>query len=525
MSTLVESGRSVRAAFTRRTPLEPTPRKLSDLLTAIEGPEIRGPAEVPVAGVTYRSDEVTHGSMFFCVPGRIHDGHHFAPEAAERGASVVLVERWLRLPEAVSQVRVGSVRHAMGELAAEFYGRPAQRLTLVGITGTNGKTTTTFLLEQVFRAAGLTPGVVGTTGVRLDGRTYPLPRTTPEAPDLHRLLAGMVDEGIHAVAMEVSSHGLDQGRIQGTRFACAVFTNLSQDHLDYHGTLEAYFQAKARLFVPEVSERAAINHDSREGRTLIRDELPTITYGVEPGADLLATRVELRPDGLSFQVDGVEVNSRLRGAFNVHNCLAALAAARQVGIDDETAARGIGSLGGVPGRLEPVEARQPFQVLVDYAHTPDSVDNVLRAARPLTERRLIVVLGCGGDRDRGKRPLMGEAATRLSDLTVLTSDNPRSEDPDAIIADMEPGARMGGGDFVVEPDRRTAIRLALEAARAGDVVVIAGKGHETGQEFADRIVPFDDRVVAAEELAQLGWVHEQRDPQPERPRQPGRERR
>jgi UDP-N-acetylmuramoyl-L-alanyl-D-glutamate--2,6-diaminopimelate ligase len=497
--------------------LEPTPRMLSGLLTAVDSPEIRGPAEVPVSGITYRSDDVSPGSMFFCVPGRIHDGHHFAPEAAARGAAAILVERWLELPGTVAQVRVASVRRAMGLVAAEFYGRPAERLTLVGITGTNGKTTTTYLLEHVFRAAGLTPGVVGTTGLRLDGQTHPLPRTTPEAPDLHRLLADMVDRGIRAVAMEVSSHGLDQGRIEGTRFACAVFTNLSQDHLDYHGTLEAYFQAKARLFVPEISERAAVNHDSPEGRTLIRGELPTITYGVGPGADLRATEVELRPDGLSFRVDGMEVTSPLRGAFNVHNCLAALAAARQVGIDDEIAVRGIGSLVGVPGRLEPVEARQPFQVLVDYAHTPDSVENVLRAARPLAERRLIVVLGCGGDRDRGKRPLMGEAATRVSDLTVLTSDNPRSEDPEAIIAEMEPGARKGGGDFVVEPDRRTAIRLALEAARAGDVVVIAGKGHETGQEFADRIVPFDDRVVAAEELAQLGWVRTGHHPQPRPP--------
>jgi UDP-N-acetylmuramoyl-L-alanyl-D-glutamate--2,6-diaminopimelate ligase len=372
------------------------------------------------------------------------------------------------------------------------------------VTGTNGKTTTTYVLEEVFRAAGLTPGVIGTTGLRLGGRTVPLDRTTPEAPDLHRLLADMVQGGIQAVAMEVSSHGLDQERAAGARFDCAVFTNLSQDHLDYHGTLDAYFQAKARLFTPEVSERAAVNNDSPEGRTLIRDDLPTITYGVEPGADLRAEGIETRPDGLSFRVDGREVRSRLRGAFNVHNCLAALAASRQVGIDDEAAVRGIAMVDGVPGRLEPVEAGQPFQVLVDYAHTPDSVENVLRAARPLTEGKLIVVLGCGGDRDRGKRPLMGEAAARLSDLTVLTSDNPRSEDPEAIIAEIEPGARRGGGAYVVEPDRRVAVRLAVEAARAEDVVVIAGKGHETGQEFADRIVPFDDRVVAAEELRRLG---------------------
>lgn len=488
--------------------MEPTPRKLSDLLAAIDPSEVRGRATISVGSVGYRSDDAQPGGFFFCVPGRTHDGHDFAGEAASRGAVAVLVERWLDLPEGVTQVRVPSVRVAMGSIAAEFYGRPAERLILVGITGTNGKTTTTYVLEEVFRAAGLAPAVVGTTGLRLDGRTVPLDRTTPEAPDLHRLLAGMIDDGIRAVAMEVSSHGLDQHRVAGARFTCAVFTNLSQDHLDYHGTLEAYLRAKARLFTPEVADRAAVNNDSPEGRTLLRDDLPTITYGVGPGADLVGTHVEAGANGVSFRVDGTTVRSRLRGAFNVHNCLAAMATARQIGIDDATAARGIGLLRGVPGRLEPVESGQPFQVLVDYAHTPDSVENLLGAARPLAGGKLIVILGCGGDRDRGKRPLMGEAATRLSDLAVLTSDNPRSEDPEAIIAEIEPGARRGGGAYIVEPDRRSAIRLALEAARPADVVVIAGKGHETGQEFADRVVPFDDRVVAEEELRRLGWGSE-----------------
>ncbi|HZA60982.1 MAG TPA: UDP-N-acetylmuramoyl-L-alanyl-D-glutamate--2,6-diaminopimelate ligase [Actinomycetota bacterium] len=505
MSALVESPRSTRTASTRRNSLESAPRRLSDLLTAIFPSEVRGRETIPVANIAYRADDVTPDALFFCVPGRSHDGHGFAADAVSRGAVAVLVERWLDLPEGVTQVFVPSVRSAMGPIAAEFYGHPAEKLTLVGITGTNGKTTTTYLLEQVFRAASLTPGVVGTTGLRLDGRTIPLDRTTPEAPDLHRLLAGMVDDGIQAVAMEVSSHGLDQDRVAGARFTCAVFTNLSQDHLDYHGTLDAYFQAKARLFTPDMADRAAVNSDSPEGRTLLRDDLPTITYGVEPGAELLATDIETRADGVAFRVDGRQVRSRLRGAFNVHNCLAALAVARQVGIDDDAAVRGIGRIHGVPGRLEPVDAGQPFQVLVDYAHTPDSVENVLGAARPLAQGKLIVTLGCGGDRDRGKRPLMGEAATRLADLSVLTSDNPRSEDPGSIIAEMERGARRGGGSYIIEPDRRRAIRLALEAAQPADVVVIAGKGHETGQEFADRVVPFDDRVVAAEELRRLGW--------------------
>jgi UDP-N-acetylmuramoyl-L-alanyl-D-glutamate--2,6-diaminopimelate ligase len=480
------------------------PRPLSELVAALPEVEVRGDPAVAVSEVTYRSQEVTAGSLFFCVPGSSSDGHEFATEAVGRGASALVVERWLDLPPGISQVRVPSVRRVMGPVAAAFHGRPSERLLLVGVTGTNGKTTTTYLLERVFEAAGLRAGVIGTTGVRIAGRPVAHDRTTPEAPDLHRLLGEMAADGIAAVAMEVSSHGLDQHRVGGVRYRCAVFTNLSQDHLDYHGSLEEYFRAKATLFTPAMADTAAINHDSPEGRTLIRDDLPTLTYGIGPGAELRATDIDLRAGGLSFRVGDVEVTSRLRGAFNVHNCLAALAAARQVGIDDADAARGIASLTGVPGRFEPVEAGQPFEVLVDYAHTPDSVENVLLAARPLAGTgRVIVVLGCGGDRDRAKRPLMGEAATRLSDLAVITSDNPRSEDPQAILAEIEPGARRGGGRYVIEADRRSAIRLALQEARAGDVVVIAGKGHETGQEFADRTVPFDDRAVARDELEVL----------------------
>jgi UDP-N-acetylmuramoyl-L-alanyl-D-glutamate--2,6-diaminopimelate ligase len=405
---------------------------------------------------------------------------------------------------AATQARVPSVRRAMGPMAAAFFQRPADRMRVVGVTGTNGKTTTTYLLESVYRAAGLKAGVVGTTGVRIDGRVIPEERTTPEATELQRLLARMSLEGVAAVAMEVSSHGLHQHRVDGTRFACAVFTNLSQDHLDYHGTLEAYFDAKARLFTSELSDRAVVNGDTAEGRWLAeRKSIPTVTYGLEPGSNIVAGHVEVSSSGVRFEVEGTKVASRLRGTFNVYNCLAAFAAAREVGVEDLAIARGIGELAGVPGRLEPVEAGQPFPVLVDYAHTPDSLDNVLRSMRSMAAGRLIVVFGCGGDRDRGKRPLMGEAVTRLADLTVITSDNPRSEDPLAIIADIEPGAIRGTGRYIVEPDRRLAIRVALSDAGAGDVVLIAGKGHETGQTFRDHTVPFDDRVVAAEELARL----------------------
>jgi UDP-N-acetylmuramoyl-L-alanyl-D-glutamate--2,6-diaminopimelate ligase len=393
----------------------------------------------------------------------------------------------------------------MGPISAALFEHPSRRMTVVGVTGTNGKTTVTDLLESIFRVAGSPPGVVGTTGVRMNGRPMPFDRTTPEGPDLQRLLARMAKEGVRSVAMEVSSHGLDQRRVDGTRFRCAVFTNLSQDHLDYHGTMEAYFDAKARLFTTDLSDRAVVNVDVVEGRELVeRATVPVVRFGLGPGVDVRATDVEVTGSGAIFTVNGVRVRSRLRGRFNVSNCLAAFAAAREVGIDDESIVAGIEGLAGVPGRLEPVQAGQPFDVLVDYAHSPDSLENVLRAVRDLTAGRVIVVFGCGGDRDRGKRPLMGETATRLADLSVVTSDNPRSEDPDAIMAHIEPGARKGGGAFLLQADRRTAIRLAIGEARPGDVVLIAGKGHETGQEFGDRTVAFDDREVAAEELRLAG---------------------
>jgi UDP-N-acetylmuramoyl-L-alanyl-D-glutamate--2,6-diaminopimelate ligase len=477
-------------------------RPLRELLAQLPHAQVVGEADAPVSGVSYRSGDVGPGFLFFAVPGSHTDGHAHAGDAVANGATVVVAERGLGT--GVTEVLVPSVREAMGVVAGSFYGRPSDAMVVIGVTGTNGKTTTTYLLERIFTAAGMGAGMIGTTGVRVDGRVIGYDRTTPEAPDMHRLLAQMRDEGVRAVAMEVSSHGLDQHRVGGIRFSCAVFTNLSQDHLDYHGSIEEYFRAKARLFTPEMAERAAVNHDAPEGRELI-GRIPTLTFGVGGGADVRAEAVDVGSTGLSFEVDGLQVRSPLRGAFNVSNCLAALAASRQVGIADEQVARGIAALPGVPGRMEPVETGQPFEVLVDYAHTPDSLENILRAARPLAgAHRVIAVFGCGGDRDRGKRPLMGEAATRLADISIVTSDNPRSEDPEAIVREIEVGARAGGGRYTVEVDRRAAIRLALSEAAAGDVVVIAGKGHETGQEFADRTIPFDDRIVARKELEAIG---------------------
>jgi UDP-N-acetylmuramoyl-L-alanyl-D-glutamate--2,6-diaminopimelate ligase len=486
----------------RSDPVAPSlpERSLRSLLGDL--PEAHALGDDPgISSVAYRTEDVAAGSLFFCVPGSRVDGHDFAADAIAAGAVALVVERELDL--AVAQAVVPSVREAMGPVSAAFYGRPSAAMTVVGVTGTNGKTTTTYLLESVLRSAGHAVGVVGTTGVRIAGRAAPFPRTTPEAPDLHRLFAEMRRDGVDAVAMEVSSHGLDQHRVGGVRFAVAVFTNLTQDHLDYHPSMDAYFEAKARLFTPEMSDVAVVNHDHEAGRRL-EGRIPTITYGVSDGSDVRGTDVEATADGIAFTVDGVRVRSRLRGRFNVENALAAMATAKALGIDAAAAAAAIGEVEGVPGRVEAVEAGQAFLVLVDYAHTPDSVENVLRAARQLASGRVIVVLGCGGDRDRAKRPLMGRAATANADLTVLTSDNPRSEDPVAILAEIEPGAREGGGEYVVEPDRRTAIGLAVREARAGDAVVIAGKGHETYQELGDRTIAFDDREVAAEELRALG---------------------
>lgn len=479
------------------------PVPLDDLVAAVPEATIRGDGGVPVIDLASDSREVTPGALFLCVPGQHADGHAFVSQALGAGAVALVVERWLDAD--VPQALVPSVREAMGPISAVAFADPASSMATVGVTGTNGKTTVTYLLASIFEAAGWTSGLVGTTGASVAGETVSLARTTPEAPDIHRLLSRMRDRGVRGVALEVSSHALEQHRVDGVVFDVAVFTNLSQDHLDYHATMDAYFEAKARLFTPQLAQRAVVNADDPFGRRLLRDVgIPATTFGIRSGADLQARDVLVTRDGIECTMDHVAIRSRLRGAFNVENLLAAAAAARSLGIDDDLIRQGIAALREVPGRMEPIEAGQDFLVVVDYAHTPDSIRSVLRASRPLTSGRLILVFGCGGDRDRAKRSPMGAAATANADLTVVTTDNPRSEDPLAIISEVEPGAKEGGGAFLVEPDRRTAIRLALGEATAGDVVVIAGKGHEPFQEFRDATIPFDDRVVTREELEAMG---------------------
>ncbi len=460
-----------------------------------------GAPEVEVSGLAYSSGSVSNGTLFFCVPGFKADGHDFAPDAVERGAVALVCERPLGL--GVPEVVVGDVRAAMGPVAARFHGDPTAELEVVGITGTNGKTTTAFLVRDLLEANGVPTGLLGTVKQVVGGVEEPVVHTTPEAIDLQATFRRMVDGGDAACVMEVSSHALELGRAAGIHFACRVFTNLTQDHLDFHDDMEAYYLAKRRLF--DGPGPAVVNVDDEYGSRLADELDPAITYAIDAPADYRARDVRFDVTGARFIAetpDGpLELATRLPGLFNVSNALAALAIARTLGVDAETCRSALAQAGRVPGRLEPIEEGQRFGVFVDFAHTPDSLDNVLRAARDLTENRLHVVFGAGGDRDRAKRPLMGEAAASRADRVIVTSDNPRSEDPEAIIEEVLVGT---GPDVEREPDRRKAIALAVETAAPGDVVVIAGKGHEQGQEFeGGRKEPFDDRDVAREALHAL----------------------
>ena len=490
-------------------------------LAEAAGPRFRrvdGDGDTLVSGLSFDSRSVTPGDLFFCVPGGSADGHRFAPNAVERGAAALCVQR--PTGAGVPELVVDDVRRAMGLVAARFFGDPAAALLMLGVTGTNGKTTTAYLAESIARAAGLAPGLIGTIQTRFGDQSRPGVRTTPESVDLQHLLADMVAAGARAVVMEVTSHALSLHRVEGIHFAAAAFTNLSQDHLDFHRDMEDYFEAKRSLFRPERVRVGVVNLDDPYGRR-IKDTagVDCIGFGAAPDADVRAEEVEWGPRGTSFRMvttgerfgdERVSIATPLVGAFNVSNALAAAALTLAAGAPVDAVKEGINALEAVPGRFEPVDQGQPFTVVVDYAHTPDSLDNTLRAARRLVEPhggRVLCLFGCGGDRDRSKRPLMGAAAARLADVVVVSSDNPRSEVPGTIIAHILEGViaqRADGPDAVIE-DRREGIRHLLGLAHPGDIAVIAGKGHETGQELADRIVPFDDRAVARDSLRDLGW--------------------
>jgi UDP-N-acetylmuramoyl-L-alanyl-D-glutamate--2,6-diaminopimelate ligase len=458
---------------------------VQDLVATLAGrgpgpaPELVGDPTVEVRTATHDSRRAGPATLFCCVPGDAHDGHDFAAAAVAAGSPALLVERPLGL--GVAELRVASVRRAMGPVAAALAGFPSERLRVIGVTGTNGKTTTTQMLAAILDAAGMPCGLIGTlTGAR----------TTPEAPDLQAALAGFVADGDAAVAMEVSSHALDRHRVDGTRFAVAVFTNLSHDHLDYHRTMDAYFAAKARLFTPELADAAVVNLDDPYGRRLAgHPAIPTTGYALADAADLT-----LGPAGSSWTWRGVRLEVALPGRFNVANALAAATAAEALGVSPGAIAEGLARTGTVAGRFERVDEGQPFLAAVDYAHTPDGLRQLLSAARELGGGRVILVFGAGGDRDRDKRPEMGEAAAAGADVVVLTTDNPRSEDPAAIISAVHDGMN-DPRDLRIEPDRAAAIALAVDEAAPGDVVLVAGKGHETTQIIGDDVRPFDDRAV------------------------------
>ncbi|MEU5989304.1 UDP-N-acetylmuramoyl-L-alanyl-D-glutamate--2,6-diaminopimelate ligase [Spirillospora sp. NPDC047418] len=484
-------------------------RPLSGLAELL-GIEWDGGDGASATGITHDSRAVRPGDVYAALPGARAHGAQFSGQAADAGAAAILTDGAGRDRAAATGLPVlvvPDVRARLGDAASWAYGEPGHDITLIGVTGTSGKTTTVFLVDAGLRAAGIETGLVGGVEIRVGGERVPSALTTPEATDLHALLAMMRERGVGAAAMEVSSHALVQGRVGGARYEVAVFTNLSQDHLDYHPTMRDYFLAKARLFTPEYSRVGVVNLDDHYGRELLEiATVPTTTFSAsgDPAADWRAEHVRVGADGSVFRVvgpGGIEADAevRLAGPFNVANALAAIVALVEAGIPLQAAVRGVASLPGVPGRLERVDEGQEFVALVDYSHKPGAVEAVLNALRPVTEGRLTVVLGCGGDRDRGKRPLMGEAAARLADAAYFTNDNPRSEDPLAILAAMVEGglkvAQPERAHIVVEPDRAAAIGLAVGRARRGDVLVVAGKGHEQGQSVAGEVHPFDDREV------------------------------
>jgi UDP-N-acetylmuramoyl-L-alanyl-D-glutamate--2,6-diaminopimelate ligase len=476
--------------------------RLAELVEGLPGARVVGDGSVGVSELAYDSRKVEPGTLFCCVVGEKSDGHLFGARAVEDGASALLVERELTELD-VAQVVVPDSRAAMAPLAARFFGVPTAELRVVGVTGTNGKTTTAFLIHEVLKAAEYPCGLLGTVKQIVGGVEKDVVRTTPEAIELQSTFRQMLEGGDEACAMEVSSHAMTLHRADAIHFEVAVFTNLTQDHLDFHADMEDYFLAKRKLF--EMGPRTAIvNVDDPYGRRLA-EEFECLTFSAEGAeADYSARDVSFDAGGARFSVGDMELRTGLPGHFNVANALGAFAAAEAMGVGAEIAAAGLARAARVPGRFEPIDEGQGFSVLVDYAHTPDSLENVLRAARRLTAGKLISVFGAGGDRDRDKRPKMGRAGADLSDLAVVTSDNPRSEDPEAIVAEVAAGAD-GVSRLEVVVDRREAIALALGRAEPGDTVVIAGKGHEQGQEFEDgRKIPFDDREVAREELWKLG---------------------
>lgn len=491
--------------------------KLADIFEGVTPLAVEGPTDREITGITYDSRRVMPGNLFVAVRGEHFDGHRFVEAAIERGATAVVLEEESAHNPLATRIRVENARRALALASAAFYRHPAQQLKVVGVTGTNGKTTTSFMVRAMLEAAGISTGLLGTVQYQIGNRVIPASRTTPESVEIQDMMSQMLRAGCGAVSLEVSSHALDQCRVDAIDFDVAIFTNLSQDHLDYHHTMQDYFEAKARLFafLGQVNKagRAVINVDDEHGRRLVKrlgGEHTVLTYGVSNDALVRAHDVRVSREGTFFEActpqGQLPIHLPLIGRYNALNALAAVAAGLALGLDLAVIERGLTGMPPVPGRLEPVPVSDPFQVYVDYAHTADALRGSLATVGELTAGRVIVVFGCGGDRDQGKREPMGRVAAELSDFAILTTDNPRTEDPHQVLAQIEAGfGDVGPTHYQVIEDRREAIERALDIARAGDTVVIAGKGHEAYQEFADTVVPFNDRLVIEEYYEDIGW--------------------
>lgn len=488
--------------------------RVRDLTPFLSDAVVEGAIEREFSGITHDSRRVTPGMMFVASPGLQQDGGAFMASAVERGASVVLCQRDAVAPSRVTRIRVSDVREAMARASAAFYGHPSSQLRVIGVTGTNGKTTVAFMVKAMLEAAGVKTGLMGTVRYEIGDRVIPAQRTTPESVDLQQMLAQMVRAGCKACVMEVSSHALQQKRVWGIEYDVSIFTNLTQDHLDYHGDMEEYFAAKSRLFAPDwpvkKSQTGVINIDDAYGERLFVGGSPAVrmTYGIEKSAELRATQLELTRECSRFTVETAQKRFACRlpliGRHNVYNALAAIGAGLALDLPIEQIQSALNAMPPVPGRLESIPSGQPFGVFVDYAHTDDALLNVLTTLREISQGRVLLTFGCGGARDTAKRPRMGAVAAKLADYTIITTDNPRRESPAAIAAEVESGYRSTRQDsYHVELDRRRAIEEIIRMARPNDVVLIAGKGHETYQEFNDTVVPFDDRVHAQEMLQSL----------------------
>ena len=478
---------------------------LKDILKGVRFKAKGDIARLEARSVTDDSRNVSAGALFIAKKGYSQDGSKFIADAVKRGASAVAAEEAFDAPKGVAKILVRDARSAIPVMADNFYGHPSSGLKTVGITGTNGKTTITYLLESIIKAYGQEAGVIGTINYRLKGRVMPAKNTTPGAFELQAILADMVKMGIGYAVMEVSSHALDQGRVDRILFDTAIFTNLTGDHLDYHKTMASYFKAKSRLFEKlKKGGIAILNGDDKKVASLKRSLKKALVYGTKRGADIRAEDISLSMNGTLFTVKtpkgSLRIDTKLIGMHNVSNILAAVSAAIALDIPKEAILKGVSRVAAVPGRLEAVEAGQPFKVFVDFAHTEDALLNVLSLLREVAEKRIVTVFGCGGDRDRTKRPRMGKVACRLSDHVIITSDNPRSEEPGDIVAEIEGGVEGAFSNYDIVVDRREAIAKALEAASQGDIVVIAGKGHETYQIIKGKTLPFDDREVARDML-------------------------